>query len=100
MCPYCDRRIGARKDGFRKKHYINRTMGLGNGYRLHECRGSSPQGKVPDPHTKNIANKRRSGRMKCLACESWEKFTKQFLPAKHPDRHGKDCAGWRDNQNR
>lgn len=99
MCPYCDRKIGARKDGLRKKHYINKTMGW-TGYRLHECRGSSPQGKDPDHHTKTVANKRRSGKMKCLACDKWEKVTDRFLPTKHYDQRGRVCPGWRDNQSR
>lgn len=99
MCPYCDRKIGKRKDGLRKKHYINKREGWGLGYRLKECRGSSRDGTTPDPYTKNIANQRRNGRMKCQACDQWVKVTQSFLPVKHDALNGKVCAGWRDNQN-
>ncbi len=96
MCHYCDRKIGRRKDGLRKKHYINERSGWG--YRLKECRGSSPDGTVPYHHTKTVANQRRNGRMKCLACDEWVKFTQAFVPVKHADLRGKVCAGWSDNQ--
>jgi hypothetical protein len=98
MCPYCDRKIGARKDGLRKKHYINQTSSWSWGYKLLECRGSSPNGAEPTYHTKTVANRRRSGKMKCLACDQWVGITQSFLPVKHDDLRGKVCAGWRDNQ--
>lgn len=98
VCPYCQRRIGARADGYRKKHYINEiSIWSLFSYELLECRGSSPQGAVPSGQTISESKKRRGGKMKCLACEKWVPQTSTFLPAKH-DHNGKPCRGWRDNQ--
>lgn len=96
MCPYCDRRIGQRKDGMRKKHFINESSFWS--YRLKECRGSSPNGTTPTHQTKTVDNQRRNGKMRCLACRQWVKVTQAFLPVKHDNQHGRVCAGWRDNQ--
>ena len=100
MCPFCDRKIGKRKDGLRKKHYINQVSSWSWGYRLKECYGSSSDnGTIPNHHTKTVANQRRNGKMTCLACKQWVKITQAFLPVKHDDLRGKVCSGWRDNQN-
>jgi|SRR5699024_2738865 len=99
MCPYCECRIGARKDGRRKKHYINETSFWSFSYALLECRGSSPQeGAVPGAQTVREAKNRRGGKMRCLACQQWVGRSATFLPKKH-DHDGKPCRGWRDNQN-
>lgn len=98
VCTYCERRIGSRADGRRKKHYINeRSPWALFSYALLECKGSSSEGAVPSPRTISESKKRRGGKMRCLACEKWVPQTSTFLPAKH-EYNGKPCRGWRDNQ--
>ncbi|WP_152498644.1 hypothetical protein [Nocardiopsis prasina] len=98
VCPYCERRIGARADGRRKKHYINETSAWALlSYALLECRGSSDQGAVPNYRTISESKKRRGGKMRCLACDKWVPQTSTFRPAKHA-HDGRPCKGWRDNQ--
>ncbi|MFE1471742.1 hypothetical protein [Nocardiopsis dassonvillei] len=100
VCSYCERRIGSQKNGNRKKHYINERAEW-FGYKLKECKGSSPErGSRPLFATIEEWKKRRSGKMKCLACQQWVGFTKAFLPVKHPDERGRTCRGWSDNQQR
>ncbi|MFV2195487.1 hypothetical protein [Nocardiopsis sp. LOL_012] len=99
MCPFCDRKIGSLKNGRRRKHYINQTSVWFFGYKLLECKGSSPDGTEPTYDTKTVANQRRNGKMKCLACGKWVGYTKTFLPVKHDDQRGRVCRGWSDNQN-
>ncbi len=98
VCPYCERRIGSRADGQRKKHYINETSVWSLfSYALLECRGSSPEGAVPSGQTIRESKNRRGGKMRCLACTQWVKQSATFRPLKH-DHNGKPCRGWRDNQ--
>ena len=97
MCPFCDRKIGKRKDGSRKKHYIDQAPFWSLGHKLSECKDSSRDGAEPTHHTKTVADRRRNGKMTCLACRQWVKVIQAFRPVKHDDLHGKVCAGWRDN---